>query len=392
MIYVGIDVASKKHDCFIMSDKDKNANMLITINNDIEGFNKLKETICDFMAETDDKVRIGLESTGHYSHNILHYLVREGFDTMLINPLLTNMERKASSVRKTKTDTIDAKSICMFLTRNKEFKPYTIKQYHNAALKSLSRRRISLVRQLSKQKVQLHMLITLTFPEYLKVFSSLYVNTSLELLHQYSIPSVFAKTRIDGLTNVLRKSSKGKLGIQTAARIKELAANTAGDKNEFYAIQIKLAVEMIRFLNSQIKTYNDEIKSIVDENCPIILSIPGISYVTGGIILGEIGEISLFQSPTKLLAFAGLDPNVYQSGNYSANNLKPSKRGSSYLRWAIHISSSVIIHNDKTFASYYAKKRKEGKHHLVALGHVSKKLIRVIFSILKYDNTFIPNH
>jgi len=392
MIYVGIDVASKKHDCYIMSDVDENSNLLVTINNDIEGFTKLKETIYDFMSETNDKVRIGLEATGHYSHNILHYLVREGFDTMQINPLLTNMERKASSVRKTKTDTIDAKSICMFLTRNKDFKPYTIKQYHNAALKSLSRRRISLVRQLSKQKVQLHMLITLTFPEYLKVFSSLYASSSLELLHKYSIPSTISKTRIDALANTLKKASKGKLGHQTALLIKELAANTAGDKNDFYAIQIKLTVEMIRFLDTQIKVYTDAIKVIVDENCPIILSIPGISYVTGAIILGEIGEISLFQSPTKLLAFAGLDPNVYQSGNYSANNLKPSKRGSSYLRWAIHISSSVIIHNDKTFASYYAKKRKEGKHHLVALGHVSKKLIRVIFSILKYDNTFIPNH
>jgi len=392
MIYVGIDVASKKHDCYIMSDIDKNSNVLITISNDIEGFTRLKETINEFMSETDDKVRIGLESTGHYSHNILHYLVGEGFDTMLINPLLTNMERKASSVRKTKTDTIDAKSICMFLTRNKDFKPYTIKQYHNAALKSLSRRRISLVRQLSKQKVQLHMLITLTFPEYLKVFSSLYVNSSLELLHKYSIPSTIYKTRIDALTNTLKKSSKGKHGHQTAVLIKDLANKTAGDKNDFYAIQIKLTVEMIRFLDSQIKIYTDSIKVIVDENCPEILSIPGISYVTGAIILGEIGDISQFQSPDKLLAFSGLDPGVYQSGNYNANKVKPSKRGSSYLRWAFHISSSIIIHHDSTFSSYYSKKRKEGKHHLVALGHVSKKLVRVVFSILKYENTFIPNH
>ena len=149
---------------------------------------------------------------------------------------------------------------------------------------------------------------------------------------------------------------------------------------------------MIRFLQIQVKAYNDEIKTIVDEYCPIILSIPGISYVTGSIILGEIGEISLFKSPDKLLAFAGLDPNVYQSGNYNANKLSISKRGSSYLRWAIHQSAAIIIHNDNTFAAYYSKKRKEGKHHLVALGHVSKKLVRVIFSILNYNNAFVARN
>lgn len=133
MIYVGIDVASKKHDCYIMSDNDLKSGKLITINNDLEGFTSLKDCINNTMKVLNDlNVRIGLESTGHYSHNILHYLVKEGFDTMLINPLLTNMERKSSSVRKTKTDIIDVKSICMFLIRNQEFKPYTIKSYHSS--------------------------------------------------------------------------------------------------------------------------------------------------------------------------------------------------------------------------------------------------------------------
>lgn len=390
MIYVGIDVASKKHDCFCMSDKNS-SNMLITINNDIEGFTKLNKLIEDFMKQSNDmNVRIGLESTGHYSHNILHYLVRNGYDTMLINPLLTNMERKSSSVRKTKTDKIDAKSICTFLMRNQEFKPYTIKSYHSTALKSLSRNRIALVKQLSKEKARLHALVTVTFPEFLKVFSTLFAKTSLEILHKYCLPSIIASTRIDGLTNTINKASKGHHGCNTAELIKQLASKSTGDTNSFHVIQIKLCVEMIRFLQQQINVLNDEIKAIIDENCPVILSIPGISYVTGAIIIGEIGEITLFQSPDKLLAFAGLDPGVYQSGNYTANNVTISKRGSSYLRWAIHQSASIIIHYDNTFADYYAKKRKEGKHHLVALGHVSKKLIRVIFSLLKYNNTFVP--
>ncbi len=393
MIYVGIDVSSKKHDCYIVSDANLQSGQLLTINNDSNGFEKLKTLILDSMNNPgDNNVRIGLESTGHYSHNILHYLIGSGFDTMLINPLLTNMERKASSVRKTKTDTIDAKSICMFLMRNQEFKPYTLASYHSRSLKSLSRRRISLVKQLTRHKQELHALITTVFPEYLSVFSSLHINVSLEILHKYGTPSNIVKARIDGLTNTIRKHSNGHHGQQTAALIKELSKTTVGDKDELYAIQIKLCVEMIRTLSSHIKTYETEIRKIMDVHCPVILSVPGISYVTGAIIIGEIGDILHFKSPDKLLAFAGLDPGVYQSGNYDANKLTISKRGSSYLRWAFHTSASLIIHNDSTFGSYYAKKRKEGKHHLVALGHVSKKLVRVVFSILKYNRTFVQQN
>ena len=333
-------------------------------------------------------MRIGLESTGHYSHNILHYLVGSGFDTMLINPLLTNMERKASSVRKTKTDTIDAKSICMFLMRNKEFKPYTLASYHSRALKSLSRRRLALVKQLVKHKQDLHTLVTTAFPEYLSVFSTLHVNVSLEILHKYGIPTNIAKTRIDGLTNTIKKHSKGHHGQNTALLLKELANTTIGDKDELYAIQIRICVEMIRVLREHIKTYETEIRKIIDMYYPALLSVPGIGYVTGAIIVGEIGDISRFSSTDKLVAFAGFDPGVYQSGNYEANRVSISKRGSSYLRWAFHTVASIIIHHDKTFADYYTKKRKEGKHHLVALGHVSKKLIRVIFSLLKSNSTF----
>ncbi len=393
MIYVGIDAASKKHDCYIVSNANLKSAQLLTINNDDKGFKELKTLICDFIDKLgDDNVRIGLESTGHYSHNILHYLVGNGFDTMLINPLLTNMERRASSVRKTKTDTIDAKSICTFLMRNQEFKPYTLASYHSRSLKSLSRRRISLVKQMTKHKQELHALVTIVFPEYLAVFSKLHNNVSLEILHKYSTPSNIAKARIDGLTNTIRKHSQGRHGQQTAALIKELAKTTIGDKDELYTFQIKLCVEMIRTFNNQIKMYEAQIRNIIDEHCPVILSVPGISYVTGAIIVGEVDNVLRFKSPDKLLAFAGLDPVVHQSGNYDGNKLTVSKRGSSYLRWAFHTAASIIIYHDSTFGNYYAKKRKEGKHHLVALGHVSKKLVRVVFSILRYNCNFVPQN
>ncbi len=389
MIYVGIDVASRKHDCYMMSDNHKN-NKLIKFENNAIGFKTLIDAIDDFSKKTgDDKIRIGLESTGIYSHNILQHLVKNGYNTMLINPLLTNMERKSSSVRKTKTDKIDAKSICMFLVRNQDFRPYTTESYHNLSLKSLSRRRISLVKQLTKEKQQLNALITVMFPEYLDVFCSLYGNASLEVLIRYSTPDKIARARIDTLTKLIHKASKGHHGRETAQKIKLLAQSTIGDYRNVFGFEVNFLIQRIRLFQSQIKEYTLIIKEMMIEHCPKILTVPGIGYVTGAIIIGEIGDISRFTSPDQLLAFAGLDPCVYQSGNYNADNVSISKRGSRYLRWAMHIVSSIIIHNDLNFNAYYTKKREEGKHHFVALGHVSKKLIRVIFSLLKYDKSYI---
>ncbi len=389
MIYVGIDVASRKHDCYMMSD-NKNDTLRITFQNNGFGFKKIIDSINDFSKKTgDDKIRIGLESTGIYSHNILQHLVKNGYNTMLINPLLTNMERKSSSVRKTKTDKIDAKSICMFLVRNQDFRPYTIESYHNLSLKSLSRRRISLVKLLTKEKLQLNALITVMFPEYLGVFCSLYGNASLEVLLKYSTPDKIARARIDTLSRLIHKASKGHHGHDTAMKIKTLAKATIGDSRNLFDFEVIFLIQRIRLLQSQIKEYTLAIKKMMIEHCPQILTVPGIGYVTGAIIIGEIGDISRFNSPDQLLAFAGLDPCVYQSGNYNADNVSISKRGSRYLRWAMHIVSSIIIYNDFNFNAYYTKKREEGKHHFVALGHVSKKLIRVIFSLLKYDKSYI---
>lgn len=392
MIYVGIDAASDKHDFFMMNDEGKlRSDDTTTIKNNVEGFTSLTAAIHDFSVTTgDNNVRIGIESTGHYSHNILHYLVYNGFDVMLINPILTNMERKSFSVRKTKTDKIDATSICRFLMRNHEFKPYTAQSYHTDALKSLSRRRRSIVKQLTKEKQILHALVTTAFPEMLTIFSKLTTNSALEILLKYAIPSKIAATRIDTLTNTIYKASKGHHGRDTARALKELAVSSIGAGSPYYAVQIRLVVQFIRFLQSQVEIYNNELKVILDKHFPKFLLVPGVGYVTAACIIGEIGNISRFSSADKLLAYAGLDPSVYQSGSYNANSLTISKRGSSYLRWAIHQVSFVIVHKDNTFSNYYLKKRGEGKHHLVALGHVSKKLTRVIFSLLKSDTEFVP--
>lgn len=333
LIYVGIDVASKKHDYAIMNDSGEVASTG-SIDNSLQGFKKLQDAMRNAQEFfQDQKIRIGLESTGHYSINILHHLAKNDYEVMLINPLLTNMDRKSSSLRKTKTDKIDALSICMFLDRNKfDFKPYTLKSYHTEELKSLSRERLAIKKQLRIELNKLHALISITFPEYYKVFKNIQLNVSYQVLKTYGIPSVIAKTRIDGLTNTLYKGSRGHYGYEEAMRLKTLAQETIGQDSRVYAFQIKALVERIEFLNVQIKSFEAEIKVIVDQHFTYLLSMPGVGYTTAGIILGEIGNILRFSNPNKLLAYAGLDPSVHQSGDYDAPKRKISKRGSASLR------------------------------------------------------------
>lgn len=119
-----------------------------------------------------------------------------------------------------------------------------------------------------------------------------------------------------------------------------------------------------------------------------ILSIPGISFRTAGSILAEIGDISKFDSPAKLLAFAGLDPSMYQSGKFFSTHSVMVKRGSKYLRFALMTAARMVCMNDVTFNEFKNKKMSEGKHYMVAMGHVAKKLVRVIYYLLKTNSKY----
>lgn len=389
MIFVGIDVASNKHDCFLLQDETGVVySNPFSIDNNFEGFKKLHSAITNFVKQTNDSnVRIGLESTGHYSNNILNYFIKAGYQVALLNPLLTNMDKKATSVRKTKTDKVDSQAICTFLQRNKyDFQPYTLSLYHIDALKSLTRQRFLLVKERSKHKIILNRLVTIVFPEYLSLFSKLDCASSLNILFNYPTPIKICKAKESSIAKLLHKNC-----AVSANKLQLLAKSSIGQSTDYYAFQIRQVIETLFFFDKQIELYESQIISIMKNYGQILLSIPGVSYITGAMILSEIQDINKFSSPDKLLAFAGLDPSVYQSGNFEAN-LKISKRGSKYLRWAIHQSAGIIWQHDKTFNDYYVKKANEGKLHNVIIGHIEKKLVRIIFKLLKTNTMFVPQN
>ncbi|APM37907.1 IS110 family transposase [Clostridium kluyveri] len=390
MIYIGIDIAKNKHDCCIIDSDGVVYNDSLRISNSRQGFELLYSSILSILPDKDiSNVKIGLESTGHYSTDLQNFLYAKGFKLSILNPLATNLFRKAQSLRKTKTDKTDALVIAKMLFSD-DTKSYSPVSYQIQELKSLTRHRYRLIGYRSKLKTSVNRLVDIIFPELPDLFWSIHQSSSYALLSILPSPKDIAGCHLTKLTNILNTASRGKYGKDKAISLKESAANSIGTNSRSLSFELKQTIRLIQSVQHEIDSLELLIKEIVVEiNSPLI-SIPGISYTLAAIILAEIGDIKRFTTPCKLLAFAGLDPSTYQSGKYTASHTPMVKRGSAYLRWAILMAGRTVSMRDATFSAYLSKKRSEGKHYYVAMSHVAKKLIRIIFHLLKTNATFAP--
>jgi len=390
MLYVGIDVAKKKHDCFIIDSDGIVHTDNLRVSNDRIGFDKLHQAILDALAgDQISNVKVGLEHTGHYSINIKRFLESQGFVVTCFNPLETSAFRKASTLRKTKTDKCDAKVIATMLFSDRSI-PTLVPSYQIQELKSLTRHRFRLIGYRGKLKVSIARIIDIMFPELPDAVWSIHQKSSYELLLEFPKPNDIANCHLTKLTSIIRKGSHGKYGREKAISLRELAASSIGSANRARAFELQQTIRLIQNIQKEINALDQEIRSIVTELDTPLLSIPGISYTLAAVILAEIGDIHNFSSPSKLQAYAGLDPSTYQSGKYTASHSTMVKRGSTYLRWAMFQDARLVSMRDRTCADYLAKKRAEGKHFNVALSHVSKKLLRTIYFMLMHDVTFVP--
>ena len=388
MIYVGIDVAKDKHDCFITNFDGEVLFKAFTIANNLDGFNDLYQKIVS-VTEDITKVKVGLEATGHYSYNLLGYLIDKSLPTYVINPLHTNLYRKSLSLRQTKTDKVDARTIASMLMSDVNLKSYSDISYHNEELKSLTRYRFDKVKERAKLKSSVSRLVCILFPELEKLVPTLHMAPVYAMLSEFPGAKQVADAHLTRLTNLLSESSKGRYGKETAIAFRNAARTSIGSNMPAKSLELKHTIKLIRELTSDIDEIEHEIKLIMDEISSPILSIPGINYRMGAMIIAEIGDFNRFDSPDKILAYAGLSPSTYQSGQLDGAYSHMEKRGSRYLRYALYNAAKYVCHWDPTFAEYLAKKRAEGKHYNVAISHAVKKLVRVIYHLEKTNQQYI---
>ena len=382
MIYVGIDIAKDKHDCFITNSDGEVLFKSFTISNNREGFETLFQRIKSI---SDDltKVKVGLEATGHYSYNLLGFLLDKGLTTCVINPLHTNLYRKSLSLRKTKTDKVDSCTIATMIISDMNLKSYSYTSYHNEELKSLTRYRFDKVNERAKLKTSVSRLVCILFPELEKLIPTLHMTSIYALLSEFPSASAVASANLTRLTNLISKSSKGRYGKDTAVIFREAARSSIGSHMPAKSLELKHNIKLIHELDTEIEEIENEIRTIMDEIHSPILTIPGISYRINTMILAEIGDFSRFDSPDKILAYAGMSPSTYQSGQLDNCYSHMEKRGSRYLRYALYNATKYVCHWDESFGTYLAKKRAKGKHYNVALSHAVKKLVRTIYAMEK---------
>ena len=389
MIYVGIDVAKDKHDCCILGDDGNFLYPVFTITNDQVGFNELFSRI-DEVTTDKTNIKAGLEATGHYSNNLLASLLDKGFPTVVINPLHTNLYRKGLSLRKTKTDKVDASSIAMMLMTDKTLKPYSMTSYHNEELKSLTRYRFEKVRERAKLKSSLSRLVNILFPELEKLFPTLHQKSVYAVLEECPGASYISGCHLTHLKTILTTSSKGHYGSEKARDLKWEAIHSIGTPMPAKSMELRHTIRMINILTEEIDEIESSIKKIMDESQSPIMTIPGINYRMGAMILAEIGDFSRFDNADKILAYAGLSPSTYQSGQMTSSHSHMEKRGSRYLRYALFNATRFVCNWDESFGLYLARKISEGKHYNVAISHAAKKLIRTIYRMELTGESYSP--
>ena len=384
-IYIGIDIAKYKHDFCIISSTGE----VIVQNNSFENNKKGFQLFFSYLKPYNKAdVQILFESTAHYSMNLELELIDQGYSFMKMNGLIIKQFFKAQTLRKTKTDKADAFALTQYLMAN-TYKPNSNRLYHIYSLKSLCRTRDRLVKERSKFKVYITNELDKSFPEIKKFFDNKISITLLYILEKYKNKNKIALMKD---YDSIRKVSAANFSFTRFLQLKQLAKESIGHPTETSDFLIQSYVKSINCLSEQIDSIEKQIIEAVRKLDTHILSIPGIAEISAGSIIAEFGDIKNFESPEKMLAFAGLEPSIRQSGTLSTEG-HMVKHGSGYLRNTImRVVNSLVMH-DQVFYDYYNKKRDEGKHHLVAQSHVAKKLIRIIYTLeikgIDYDINFV---
>lgn len=385
MYYCGIDIAKKKHDAVILADDGSTQGKPLTITNNASGF----EELITRLQSVDQEVLIGLEATGHYWLALFEALSNAFFKIVVLNPLQIAAYRR-SGIRKVKNDRKDAWWIADYL-RIANLPPTDRQLPQLLKLRELTRFRYALMDQVGDLKRKVLSILDRVFPEYETIFSDVFIKSSRALLKEAVSAQEIADFDLSELTKILKTSSRGSFGQEKARQIQDMARQSVGIGflTDAVYLEMQCLLEQLDLLLSQIELLENSIAEMMDQIPQFIETIPGVGKVTGSAILAEIGDINRFESSEKLVAFAGIDPTVYETGQFVAKKTCMSKRGSPHLRFALWQAASMAIRYEPELKAYYQAKRAEGKHHGTALGAVCNKLLSRIFVILKEQRPYI---
>ena len=388
MYIVGIDIGKNHHEASIVSPEGKQIGRSLRFATTHKGADSLMSFI--FKNIGNSPCVFGMEATGHYWYPIYSFLKAKGYTIYVINPIQSDSLRKMY-IRQTKNDSIDSFLIAEVI-RFGQFGTTSMADENILAMRQLCRYRDSVISSRTEIKLRIGTIMEQIFPEYEKQFSSLWVSTSMGILEKYLTPENIENAPIDELFEIIKDKSHNRLTKAKAISIKEAAADTFGIKiaQDTFSFQLKQLIDRMNFLDKQIEALDIEIMKYYEQFDCYLHTIPGIGIIGAATILAEIGDISRFKNSSALVAFAGIDPTVRQSGEFNSTHNHMSKRGSPYLRHAIFLAATTCSFHNSPLNAYYKKKRDQGKHHLTATGAVARKLTTIIYAVLRDSKPYEP--
>ena len=388
MYIVGIDIGKNHHEASIVSPEGKQIGRSLRFATTHKGADSLMSFI--FKNIGNSPCVFGMEATGHYWYPIYSFLKAKGYTIYVINPIQSDTLRKMY-IRQTKNDSIDSFLIAEVI-RFGQFTTTSMTDENILAMRQLCRYRDSVISSRTEIKLRISTIMEQIFPEYEKQFSSLWLSTSMGILEKYLTPENIENAPIDELFEIIKDKSHNKLTMKKAISIREAAADTFGIKiaQDAFSFQLKQLIDRMNFLDKQIEALDCQILEYYEKFDCYLHTIPGIGMIAAATILAEIGDISRFKNSSALVAFAGIDPTVRQSGEFNSTHNHMSKRGSPYLRHAIFLAATTCSFHNSPLNAYYKKKRDQGKHHLTATGAVARKLTTVIYAVLRDSKPYEP--
>jgi transposase len=388
MYIVGIDIGKNHHEASIVSPEWKQIGHSLRFATTHKGADSLMSFIFNNIGNSS--CIFGMEATGHYWYPIYSFLKARGYTIYVINPIQSDSLRKMY-IRQTKNDSIDSFLIAEVI-RFGQFTTTSMADENILAMRQLCRYRDSVISSRTEIKLRISTIMEQIFPEYEKQFSSLWLSTSMGILEKYLTPENIENAPIDELFEIIKDKSHNKLTMKKAISIREAAADTFGIKiaQDAFSFQLKQLIDRMNFLDKQIEALDCQILEYYEKFDCYLHTIPGIGMIAAATILAEIGDINRFKSSSALVAFAGIDPTVRQSGDFSSTHNHMSKRGSPYLRHAIFLAATTCSFHNSPLNAYYKKKREQGKHHLTATGAVARKLTTVIYAVLRDGKPYEP--
>jgi transposase len=385
-LYMGIDIAKRSHMAVVLNAKGEVIVRSLAFDNNRAGIDQLLVCLAGLNLPTE----IALESTGHYWLAVYEQLTNAGYRVHVLNPIqIRNFSR--SGVRKRKNDRLDAQWIAEYL---RVYEDQLDEMYFNThlQLRRLSRFRLSLSDQIGDAKRRIVVLLDIVFPEYEEFFSDTFIQSSRQMLAKALTPQDFADFDLTELAQVLRSASHGYYGEPKAREIQAIAQQSVGASflRQAARVEMDCLLAQLTFFEAQIATVDAALAELVDALPDTYLTtIPGIGTTAAAIILGEIGDINRFTCVEQLVAYAGIDPTVYQSGQFEGNQAHMSKRGSPHLRRILWLAATMARIKDPELKAFYWKKRAEGKGYGTAMGAVCRKLLARIYVVLREKRPYI---